>query len=939
MRLRKFYIFALIAFQVSWGLAQQEISIDATLKPQTRSLDIVQEVIFTNTSNDSLTEIYFNDWANSFSAKTTPLAERFGENFNRAFQFEKDSNRGRTQIYSVSNSRSLSLEWERGDELDILVVKLDSVLLPGQQYKLKFQYNSRQPDASLTRYGVTRQGDYKLKYWYLTPAVYQDGWQAYSNKNSEDLYQHPTDYRITFNSPRGYFLVSDLDVVSEFESQDMRITALQGDNRMSANLYLERVPTFSSVVTDKFELVTNMDDRKVTGPIKALAIDRILFFMADRLGEYPFDKMVISQADYKTSPVYGLNQLPNFISPFPAGFEYEIEMLKTVSRRYIENTLPIHPRKDHWLIGAIQIHLMMEYVDQFYPDMKVIGNVSDWVVIRWTHLSELEFNDQYPLLYLNMARNNLHQSLVTPKDSLVKFNKNIASDYYAGDGLQYLADYLGKETIDKTVKDFYQQNQFQSVGPDDFQELLESNTELPVNWFFEDYVGKKTTIDFKIKKVKKRGDSLEVRIANLKDNTMPISLYGINRDSVLFKKWIDPIRDTATVMVPREGVRRLVVNYEGIIPEFNQRNNYRRVTSTLNRPVQVRLFQDVEDPRYGQVFVMPVFGYNIYDGLTIGPKLYNKTLLRKGFHYKLEPQYALKSNMLVGSASLQYTDFRNEDNLFAMRYGISGSLFSYNVDLLYRRLSPYMTFAFRPKDLRSNEKQFINLRSVTVARDLDPNVVEVDEPNYSVFNFQYVFSNPNLINYFRGVFDYQLSDRFSKLSTEIEYRKLFLNNRQINLRFFAGVFLFNDTRGQDDFFSFALDRPTDYLFDYNYYGRSEDSGLFSQQLIIAEGGFKSQLEPAFADSWIATVNASANIWKWIFLYGDAGLVHNKGQGTQAVFDTGVRLNLVEDYFELYFPLYSSLGWEPGLGNYDKRIRFIVTLSLRTLFSLFTREWY
>ena len=136
-----------------------------------------------------------------------------------------------------------------------------------------------------------------------------------------------------------------------------------------------------------------------------------------------------------------------------------------------------------------------------------------------------------------------------------------------------------------------------------------------------------------------------------------------------------------------------------------------------------------------------------------------------------------------------------------------------------------------------------------------------------------------------------------------------------------------------------MDRPTDYLFDYNYYGRSEDTGLFSQQLIIAEGGFKSQLEPAFANQFIATLNGSTNIWKWIFVYGDIGVVKNRGQSIKGVWDTGIRASLVADYFELYFPLYSSLGWEPGLPNYDQRIRFIVTLDLKTLLGLFTREWY
>ena len=46
------------------------------------------------------------------------------------------------------------------------------------------------------------------------------------------------------------------------------------------------------------------------------------------------------------------------------------------------------------------------------------------------------------------------------------------------------------------------------------------------------------------------------------------------------------------------------------------------------------------------------------------------------------------------------------------------------------------------------------------------------------------------------------------------------NNRNFNLRLFAGTFLSNKTDPDSNFFSFALDRPTDYLFDFNYLGRS-----------------------------------------------------------------------------------------------------------------------
>jgi hypothetical protein len=156
---------------------------------------------------------------------------------------------------------------------------------------------------------------------------------------------------------------------------------------------------------------------------------------------------------------------------------------------------------------------------------------------------------------------------------------------------------------------------------------------------------------------------------------------------------------------------------------------------------------------------------------------------------------------------------------------------------------------------------------------------------------------------------------------------------------FAGAFLYNKTYQDTDFFSFALDRPTDYLFDYNYLGRSEEAGVLSQQLIVSEGGFKSQLEPAFANQWITTANASTTIWRYIMAYGDLGLVANRNENPKFVYDSGIRLNLVEDYFELYLPVYSNKGWEIAQPNYDQSIRFIVTLSPNTLLKLFTRRWY
>jgi hypothetical protein len=245
-------------------------------------------------------------------------------------------------------------------------------------------------------------------------------------------------------------------------------------------------------------------------------------------------------------------------------------------------------------------------------------------------------------------------------------------------------------------------------------------------------------------------------------------------------------------------------------------------------------------------------------------------------------------------------------------------------------------FRIREANFRDNRKQLILLRQVLVNREKSAFVVDNSKENYSVFNAKYFNTRTEVTNHVNFISDLQFSGGFGKVASEMEYRRLFENNRQINLRLYAGLFLYNKT--DSDYFSFALDRPTDYLFDYNYYGRSESTGFFSQQFIQAEGGFKSKLSTPFANKWITTLNASFNIWNWIEAYGDLGFLKNTHQKEQFVYDSGIRLNLVPDYFELYFPVYSNNGWEIAQHNYNEKIRFVVTFSPKTLINLFTRKW-
>ena len=921
-----------------------KIELKAVLDTEKHQLKINQTLTYFNTTTDTLYTVFLNDWAHSYATKNTPLATRFAEEFNTIFHFAKNEDRGYTVITSLTQEDSPVVFARLSEQIDVLKVTLNKPLLPGSSYTLKLNYIVQLPNDKFTKYGRTADNNYNLRYWYIVPAIYNGSWKYQSNKDLDDLFIPPATIEMELTTPKNYISTSELNLLEQAHKSDKIITRFSGENRKNTRLFLNKSFTFKEVKTDTFTLVTDLDAEGLTTIEETVLSDRVIRFINQNLPVYPHEKLLVADIDYKKNPIYGLNLLPGFIRPFADNFQYELKLLKTALQNYFENTLLINPREEQWMLDGLQVYYMIKYVETFYPNTKLLGSLASIWGIRSFHASSLDFNTQYQLGYMHMARTNRDQPLSMQKDSLLKFNANIANKYKAGIGFKYLDDFINENTFENTVKSFLAQNQLKETSTQTFETLLKANTDKNIDWFFKEYIHSRKKIDFRIKKVRKTHDSITLTLQNKRHNNMPVSLFKLFNDSVISKQWIENIKTEKTITIPREEANKLVLNYDNTIPEYNLRDNWKSLKGFFfnNKPFQFRLFKDIEDPYYNQVFLMPLVEFrNIYDGLSLGTRIHNKTLLRKKFNYSFSPQYGTQSNTLTGSGSIYQWHNVEDRNLFFIYYGMTGSYQSYAENLFVRKLNPTLSFGFRDKnDFRSNIYHTLDIKYLLFNRDKSPVFIqENDEPNYSVFNIRYTHSDENLIDLKKWFVDFQTSKTFGKIAFNYQIRHLYESNRQFSFRFFAGAFLYNTNPSDFNYFSFALDRPTDYLFEYAYLGRSESAGIFSQQLILAEGGFKSKLQPGYANQWITTVNLGTSIWRYFQLYGDIGVVKNKNQKAKFVYDSGLRLNLVQDYFEVYFPVYSNLGWEIGQPNYDQKIRFIFTVDPQALLGLFRRKWY
>jgi len=820
--------------------AQYETKLTVKLNEYTKELDIKQEFVYYNDSNFSLGILYFNDWAHAYSDKNTGLAKRFAQEFKRSLHLAKKSERGYTTIISAVDSEYVGLKWERTNELDILKVILNKPLLPKESTKVYLTYSVKLPPNKYTPYGYDNKGEYYLKDWYLTPAVYDGKWRLYSNKNLEDLYTNITRTTIDFTYPDSLHLVSNLNksTISKFPGgQHVQLSA---DAQRSAEILLQPNKNYTTHVTPHFTVVTDISAPKYSPIGQGISITKVADFIYDNLGDYPHKKLLVSDIDYDKDPLYGLNQLPSFIRPYEEQFQFEMIFLKTALNSILKETMFLNPRKEQWLNSAIANYLMIAFVEKYYPDQKMLGKLARIWGVRSFNLAKMEFNDQYSFLYNLTARKNLDQALSTSNDSLIKFNQKIANKYKAGLGLAYLADYIGKEKVDESIKTFFKYYQLNKVKVLDFESILKRSTNKDINWFFKDYVSTDRKIDFKIRKVRKSEDSLSITIKNKEGTNVPISMFGLKKDSVISKYWFKDISDSKTFQVANNGEDKLVLNYDQKIPEFNQRDNWKSLGGFLssNKKLHFTFFKDSENPYYNQVFYVPVVNFNIYDGWAPGLRLYNKTLLERPFVYDFAPSYSFREKAFVGYGRFSYRKYLSKSGLYVANYSLNGSTSHFNVNSRVISFTPSFSLGFRPSDLISNKREFLSFRYINIFRDfaegLQNDSFDPENPDYRVFNARYINRDNDILDYKSWFVDFQLANNFSKLSFEYEYRKLFENNRQLNLRFFAGKFLSNRTGS--DFFSFALDRPTDYLFDYGYLGRSEDSGIYSQQIIIAEGG-------------------------------------------------------------------------------------------------------
>lgn len=928
-----------------WGVVQvsaqkDSIYIAAKLSPNRKILEVKEEIIYHNHSGKALDSIKLLNWIAAYNKRGTSLVYRKLEDRDNSLHFAKPELLGKTLDLKINSDQDQLISKNDLSEENLFFV-LNKPLQVGESIRLELQYQLQLPDKKFTGYG-TSESDIALKYFFIVPDHFDpDNNSARSYNDIEEAVNFNTHWKFKFDLPTNLFIDGNL--------QQNEINSFNGYSDTDPEFVISQ-NQFQTIKINSDDIATEV---KLGYPINPQEVQNLEFFLPlqlkfikEKTGYIP-ERLFISDKFRKKEDFFGNNDISFWkfrFKLFTDAEKVDMDYFGIITKKILDESIITSKEDHHWFKNGLKSYLEIQYLKKFYRDAKLLGNLPETSVLgikplKWFHASDVKLLDRYGLAYQYIMSQNLDQKIDEPFSALSNFNDMAISSFETGSLFSFSADKMGEEKFNDLLKNYIAENRDQEINPEEFLKKL-SEKDASTDYLAA-FLKQKNRVNFKLKKFKTKEDSLEIRIAKNTHEAIPVKLETQTREGERKSYWVETAENERlkTVSLPAENIYKITLNDDYIFPEANYRDNflYTKGLFSNSKKIKFKLIKDIPNPEFNEIYLNPRIRFtNTYDKFLIGMNFKNQSLFDQKFLYSITPSFSTGTGKLTGSGAVAYSFLPAESIIQSLTFGISGSYFHYDFDLAYQKASLYSNISFR-KDPRSTVSRGASFSYNYFQRDLNEKMIaERDYDRYNLWTLGYGYADNQMIHEKSFSISTQGMKDFNKITAEAFYRWEFAPRQKLSLRLFGGYFARNETRNNT--FNFGIARVSDYSFSYNLLGQSATGGILSQQFVLADGGFKSFI-PGTVNQWITSLNVDTSVWKIFHIYADAGVYKNKNNPTQFIWDSGVKVRVIPDFLEIYFPVQSSLGFEPGFKDYGKRIRYTLILNLSTIINAARRGWY
>jgi hypothetical protein len=906
---RMVVFFSIFVLNISFLCAQEETyfqqkvdyKIEVLLNDLEHSLEGDIEIKYTNNSSDTLSFLYFHLWPNAYKHQQTAFGKQLLNQGKLDFHFSKKKDRGFIDgLEFTSDGQSISYE-EDFLNPDITKLNLPQPINPGETIVIKTPFKVKISN-NFSRLAHVDQA-YMLCQWYPKPAVYdRDGWHEMPYLDQGEFYSEFGDFDVKITLPQNYVVgaTGDLQTESEKKFLEEHIKACSRLNYKNLSFEEDTIPSSTDSMKTIHYIAKNVHDfawfadkryyvKKGTVKLKSGkevstyimftnyeadlwkdAIDytnRAVKFYSDIVGEYPYSNVTVVQADYKGSDM----EYPMVTVIGSAGYGGGLDNVITheVGHNWFYGVLGSNERDHPWMDEGWNTYMDSRYMSTFYG-----------------YNTGMEY-----LAYLYEAKAKDDQPIESRSQDLSYVDYYVCGYAKPTMSFRYLQEYLGAEELDRILKIYFNTWKFKHPSPKDLRAVFEKESSKDLAWFFDNVINSTKHIDYASTGYTccNKHNKAEVTIKNKGEVNAPFSVTAFNEEGEVAEKvWVESIEQgkDSTIEMESKDIIAYVIDAEEEMPEINRNDNEIRTYGLFKKgePVRFKLLADFRSPEKPRINILPLVGFNMYDGVMVGAAIYNLPVPKREWEYVVMPFFGTFTLSPVGMGELKHNSYIKKHRF---SHGLSFKTYhkrikrateerNYAFKDRYYKITPYLEFELGKSSDISLERH--NIRFAHSFFIEEKGIEDSDSTGYfykrkdvtwrSTHRLSYNYKNKqaqapmNILTTLEYANYDDLPERvhYLKLSLEANFKIMYSKLWGVDLRVFAGGFLFHTDRdfGEQPLRLVANNR-NDYHYDDHIMGRREYDNALAQQVSLREGGFKTAIEPVIDDGSSNTFIFSLNI--------------------------------------------------------------------------------
>jgi Peptidase family M1 domain len=962
---------------------QQEVNykIDVKLNDKNHSLSGFEEFQYINNSTTALDKIYIHIWPNAYKNNETALAKQLYDMNNMVMQYADAGVLGWIDSLDFKIN-ALDAKWEYDEEyIDIVVLHLNAVLKPGEKITVTTPFKVMLPSGDISRLGHIEES-YQITQWYPKPAVFdKNGWHQMPYLTQGEFYSEYGSFDVSITVPANYVVGATGDLQTETEKafleERVEITEkhFENDNFSKDRDFPESDSTYKTIrftqsnvhdfawfADKRFEVLKGEVElphsgKKVTTwamfvPYHSSVWQDALEYLHDGTyyyskwnGDYPYNN--VTAVDGTISAGGGM-EYPNItvIGNSGSGTALEVVIVHEVGHNWFYGQLGSNERDHAWMDEGLNTLNEMRYIMTKYPKNERLSSMMMGMADK-VHLEHLSHHDLSDLSYLMTTGYGIDQPIELKSQDYTQINYGAIVYSKTGLVFTYLKDYLGDTEFDKGMQSYYSTWEFKHPQPEDLKIALEKSSGKNLDWFFQDVIQTTKKIDYKIKSVKDDEKGFTVKVQNVGQIDCPVRIDAFRFGKLSESKWIEP-GGSGEVHFDGTTLDEFVIDEAKNMPDVNRNNNRWKSKGIFKRTEKLKMefLGGDNEPENWNAWYLPIVGFNKYDQFMIGMMFHNQTIPKNKFEYTIAPMFSVGRLNLSGFADFNYSwvpakNFRN------ITVGVMSKTFGNGLETVpadsakgprgtYYAFQPYLKFDIgKPKE-KKNYKQTLILQGAYV-KEFGGLYQNDTYGGFLKYNFFYkkriqTFGTEVRFDYY----NYNSVAGFTTTQGDLLNGSLTLKysiqywpkkRKSIELRAFLGQNLFyNGTKSNRYGMSLTGQSGTqDVLYEYWMQGRNETNGLWDNQRIENQGGFKSMSDSLTSTKMIFGTNLIVNLpYLPLALYGDFGMLEQNGT-LEMAYDFGIGIRLGE-MFGIYFPFIESDNMVDPTMKYWNRIRFTVNLN-------------